>query len=348
MRILSRSSLRTGSRNQFCQWSQWTFVLLVIGSLVALDACRTARAQAPEVSGPLGTRRGTVRQMLKERRNRRNNHPQDTTSRGDTSQNVNVSSLDQQIAGLKVAFWYPKSVANEPHPLVVFSHGFRGINRQSEFIMKALADAGYVVVSPSHADAMGSGKFAPVEAKFSNAAQWSDTTYAKRRDDIVRLLAALKQDEHWNKTIDWSKVALMGHSLGGYTMLGLAGAWPTWKITDVKAVVALSPYLIPYLNKGTLSQLSVPVMYQSGTGDFGIQPFLVGPKGAFAQTPGPSELVVLTGANHFTWSNLNRERSREELINHYCIAFLDKYLRGDTTADPETKLTGVTQLDVRQ
>ena len=32
---------------------------------------------------------------------------------------------------------------------------------------------------------------------------------------------------------------LAGHSLGGYTVLALAGAWPSWKLANVRAVLAL-------------------------------------------------------------------------------------------------------------
>ena len=42
---------------------------------------------------------------------------------------------------------------------------------------------------------------------------------------------------------DWKRCGLVGHSLGGYTLLGLGGAWPSWRFDGIKAVLALSPYV---------------------------------------------------------------------------------------------------------
>src|SRR6185369_13906011 len=104
---------------------------------------------------------------------------------------------------------------------------------------------------------------------------WSDATYKDRADDIRSLLSALKADPGWSKSIDWSKVSLAGHSLGGYTVLGLGGAWLKWKLPEVKAILALSPYCSPFVEKGNLGAITVPVMYQGGTRDFGITPTVV-------------------------------------------------------------------------
>ena len=46
--------------------------------------------------------------------------------------------------------------------------------------------------------------------------------------------------------------ALVGHSLGGYTVLGVGGGWAHWKDPRVKAILALSPYAAPFINKETL------------------------------------------------------------------------------------------------
>jgi len=51
-----------------------------------------------------------------------------------------------EIAGLRVSVWQPSREATVPVPLVIFSHGFHGTSTQSTFLMKALADNGYLVV----------------------------------------------------------------------------------------------------------------------------------------------------------------------------------------------------------
>jgi predicted dienelactone hydrolase len=87
--------------------------------------------------------------------------------------------------------------------------------------MTALASAGYLVVAPNHRDATGNG----------GSARW----------------------------IDWQRFGLIGHSLGGYTVLGLGGVWPSWKLDGVKAVLALSPYVQPFLVRRTPAGLGAPI-----------------------------------------------------------------------------------------
>lgn len=248
------------------------------------------------------------------------------------------------VAGLQVACWTPKTT---PAPLVIFSHGFRGSNKQSAVTMKALADAGYYVIAPNHQDSMARSIGTKPQAPFAKVKKWDENTYKDRGDDIRKLLETIKNDPRWQQKVDFSKVALMGHSLGGYTMLGLSGGWPSWKLDGIKAVVALSPYLNPYAQADTLKDINIPIMYQSGTMDFGVEPFLIGPRGAFSKTSSPAYLVDIKGANHFTWTVLNRQKAREDLIDHYCISFLNKYVLNDTHAKPEEKLPGLAALMVK-
>ncbi|MEJ0071407.1 MAG: hypothetical protein WDO24_24685 [Pseudomonadota bacterium] len=43
------------------------------------------------------------------------------------------------IAGLTVAVWMPPDATPRPLPVILFSHGYRGCNIQSAFLMRALA-----------------------------------------------------------------------------------------------------------------------------------------------------------------------------------------------------------------
>jgi predicted dienelactone hydrolase len=251
-----------------------------------------------------------------------------------------------QIADLAVSIWRPSPETKKPLPLVIFSHGFHGSSTQSKFLMKALADAGYLVIAPNHKDALRrggqmNGTFKP-EVSFAKPEEWTDASYRDRGDDIKRLIKALKTDQTWSKEIDWAKVGLAGHSLGGYTVLGLAGAWPSWKDRDVKAVLALSPYCAPFVQKKTLGGIGIPVMYQGGTRDMGITPSVMRPGGAYDQTSGPAYFIDFDGAGHFGWTDLRPDF--EESIDYYAVAFFDKYLKGDRAADPIKKLPDVTEV----
>jgi len=124
--------------------------------------------------------------------------------------------------------------------------------------------------------------------------------------------------------------------LGGYTVVGLAGGWPSWRDSRIRAVLALSPYVMPFQVKQTLGGIRVPLMYQGGTLDVGITPFLEGEKGAFAAANPPVYLLVLRQAAHLAWTNCGEYQTTAScaagqtnmrLIDEYGIAFFDQYLK---------------------
>lgn len=244
------------------------------------------------------------------------------------------------IAGRNVAMWKPDGdVPLRGYPVVLFSHGFTGCGKQSIFLTAALAAAGYLVLAPDHHDAAcghGPGhevtiferlSTTPSEKPFRKPEEWTEATYRDRRDDLEDVLdAILKARSFQGVPIDPKRIGLAGHSLGGYTVLAMAGAWPSWKDRRVKAVLALSPYCAPLLTKGDLGHLDVPVMYQGGTLDLGITPSVSRPGGAYDLTSAPKYFVELKGASHFAWTNLNKRN--HALIEDYAIAFFHRYLNG--------------------
>jgi predicted dienelactone hydrolase len=247
-----------------------------------------------------------------------------------------------KIAGLHVAVWKPAATGKAP--LVIFSHGSGGKNTQSKFIMTALAQAGYLVIAPNHKDATFTGISLRPDFTYKRASRWNDKSFESRRTDIVKLLDGLHSDPDWDKQIDWSKLALSGHSLGGYTILGLCGAWPKWKIEGVKAALGFSPYCKPFVDNGELGAMKVPVMYQGGTKD-SITRSIEGTDGAFSQTSAPAYFVEFDRAGHLAWTNFNHKRKQKDLIIYYSLAFLDKYLKGGTDTNLETRLEGVAVLE---
>ena len=278
---------------------------------------------------------GLLRERLKERLGQRSHNQYNTTEK-------------VTIAGLHVAVWRPAH-ANGPVPLVIFSHGLCGINTQTLFLMRALSQAGYLVMAPNHRDAMGSGNMlSKPEENIKGMANWTESSYKDSGDDIKKLLSALHKDPQWNSQIDWSKLVLAGHSLGGYTMLACAGAWPSWKIPyDIKAILAMSPVTLPFLSKGTLSKVSVPIMYQGGNLDLLVTPFVKRANGAFDKTPSPACFVEFARASHFFWTDFNKDEAKQELIDHYSLAFLNKYVKGDKNSQLDEKLPGVTELRLK-
>lgn len=289
------------------------------------------------------------------------------------------------LDGLNVAVWKPAGLSDD-YPLIVFSHGFGGCSTQSTFLMDALAQDGYLVLAPDHEDAKCGGKERTAgpagdgregwhpgnfrerlaarrngggagqrtagggrpDVSFRNADQWNDTTYRDRAADIEAVLdAALARDEIAGIPIDAARIGLVGHSLGGYTALGLAGAWPSWKDGRIRAVLALSPYSEPFLNPGAgLGRMNVPVMYQGGTRDVGITPGVKKPGGIYDASSAPKYFVEFDGTGHFGWTDIMQ--SHHGLMIDYGLAFLDRYLQGKDSGVLRQKQSGVTDLRIQE
>lgn len=251
------------------------------------------------------------------------------------------------LAGLQVTVWSTAVEAGDRQPVIVFSHGYHGCATQSRFLMEAFASAGYLVFAPNHRDAAcngGAGRWSDrPPTPFRQPHMWDEQSFRDRGDDIRRLLEAIAVDDRFRTRADVSHLGLAGHSLGGYTVLGLGGAWPTWKLPGVKAVLALSPYSQPYVVHRSLVGLAAPVMFQSGTLDPGATPALDRAAGGFDQSPAPKYLVEFEGATHFAWTNFGFTAHQQ--IVTYSLAFMNRYVKN--TAEERTlthSVPGVAQL----
>ena len=99
------------------------------------------------------------------------------------------------------------------HPLLVISHGYNGNWRSLSWIAAAMAAQGYIVAAPDHP---GTTTFNqnPVEAK----KLW------RRPQDIARVIDFVINSPEQFGEADSSRIAALGHSLGGWTVMSLAGA----------------------------------------------------------------------------------------------------------------------------
>jgi predicted dienelactone hydrolase len=273
----------------------------------------------------------------------------------------------QQFGGVTAAVWYPSTDQEREEgyarntigsiakggavntcarfPLVVFSHGFGGCGIQSVFFTEALAREGYVVVAPDHADALcdvhggGALRIVASEESFLNPKRWEDQTHRDRARELERTIDGALASPKFRDAILADRIGAVGHSLGGYVVLGLAGGWASWKDDRIDAALLFSPYAAPFVTHDRLDAVTIPVMYQGAEGDFGITPSLRGDSGAYGATGGPKYYLELRRGNHFIWTNLQclnrtsaecRTRTSEaRLITEYGIAFLDRYLKDE-------------------
>lgn len=228
-------------------------------------------------------------------------------------------------------------VAQGKHPLLLFSHGYLGAGDQSIFLTESLARAGYVVAALDHVDASRGGGSREIPP-FLNPESWDEQRHRDRAEDLRFLIDALlaraaRKGDRLHGHIDAQAIGGIGHSLGGYTLLGMAGAWPPWRDERLRAFALLSPYASPYVLRKRLD-VRAPVMLQGGTFDFGITPEL---PGLYALLRSPKYFLVLRGENHFGWTNFaclgrtthacSSTGNPEQMVD-YAIAFFDRHLRG--------------------
>jgi len=136
---------------------------------------------------------------------------------------------------LHVALWYPTedagpvtTVAENPvfygvsavrdakaaqgsHSLVLLSHGYGGSFRNLSWLAAALAEQGYVVAAVDH----------PGTTTFDRDPERAARLWERPRD-VSRVLDVLLADH--SLSITATRVAAIGHSLGGWTVAELAGA----------------------------------------------------------------------------------------------------------------------------
>ncbi len=138
---------------------------------------------------------------------------------------------------MKINLWFPQGTcANSSDrkwcladsaitdKAIIFSHGAMGSAIEYSWIGESLAAQGYVVVGVNHFGeswVYGQDKINPRSSGFI----W------QRAQDISALLDYLKQQQIFQKPVNWSNIIAMGHSAGGQTASMLAGA--TFELAQV-------------------------------------------------------------------------------------------------------------------
>jgi predicted dienelactone hydrolase len=227
------------------------------------------------------------------------------------------------IAGINVAAWIPTGTSESPagRPVIIVSHGFHECNTDSK-LAEVLSAAGYAVFAPSHHDvscSILSKWFQLPQITSEDRSRWTKEVHVDRNRDMRLLLDALVKDSRFS-ALDWKRVGLAGHALGGYTVMGSAGGWPELKDDRIKAVLAIEPYVEPFVFRQTLRQLNVPVMYQELINESGVIPAGSDALAAYVQSSSPRFYVVFTSASTD--------------MEAYGLAFFDRYLRNKPFPEP--------------
>lgn len=138
---------------------------------------------------------------------------------------------------LKVALWYPSQTDQAPvlvgenpvfigvqvvkdaapddkkHPFVVLSHGYGGSWRNLNWLAGELVGQGYIVAAPDH----------PGTTTFNRDKQQAAQLW-ERPHDLSRVIDVVSDDSTLAGKIEPNRIAAIGHSLGGWSVVALAGA----------------------------------------------------------------------------------------------------------------------------
>lgn len=277
-----------------------------------------------------------------------------------------ITLSDSKFETLHVTVWYPAStegrtvdIGSNPafvgvtvnpdapplpgvHPLLVISHGYNGNWRNLSWIAAAMAAEGYIVAAPDHPGTTTFDKN-PTEAK----KLW------RRPHDISRVIDFVIDSPALFGATDKGRIAALGHSLGGWTVMSLAGARfkPSLFIDDchnhpkrgdcrlteklginetlsqekisannrdarIRAVVSLDLGLAPGFTPQSLNAINIPVLILAAQADR-LADLPAGQESGYLaakMNPNRRQYEIIEGATHFSFMQLCKPGA-ENILN---------------------------------
>ena len=150
-------------------------------------------------------------------------------------------------------------------PLVLISHGSGGTHILYRTIAMHLARHGYIVAIPEH----------PGNNRIDNSLYGTVDNLVNRPRHVRLVLDAVIADVELGDSAQAGNAAVIGHSMGGYTALAVAGGLPSKDVhavtveTDarVQALVLLAPATAWYQAADALRRVDLPILLLTGEHD---------------------------------------------------------------------------------
>jgi predicted dienelactone hydrolase len=215
----------------------------------------------------------------------------------------------------------PPARANGPFPLIVFAHGFDATPDTYARLMRAWAQAGYVVAAPA---------FPLTNAKAPGGANESDLANQPKDMSVVISRMLARNGSGYgvlSGLISPSQIAVAGQSDGGST--ALAVAYNRHYVDHrIRAAAVLSGAEIPGVGGYSFPRPSSPLLAAQGTADHSNAP--ASTYRYFRIAPPPRYLLSLQRAGHLP--PYTSEQPQLGIVEGVTTAFFDAYVRGVTGA----------------
>ncbi|MGB7339747.1 MAG: hypothetical protein WBC91_12710 [Phototrophicaceae bacterium] len=262
-------------------------------------------------------------------------------------------------------------LANEPYPLIIYSHGLFGARFESTYYLEHLASWGFVVIAVDH-----------VGSTFFDTTSPDDVvqSFGYRPQDITQLIdyaEAINTDGEFAGLLDMNAVGVTGFSFGGHTALIAGGAvidstaletscegvsteenalcdpsyqqmlaetvgldavpqglWQSAVDERIKAIVLLAPCCVDMLGADGLASVTMPLMVITGTADTTAPAERNGIVVFDNVNSEPRLLVLIEGAGHgiYVDSYIGEIVRAHDLIKHFATAFFIEQFKDDTNA----------------
>ena len=209
-----------------------------------------------------------------------------------------------------------------PYPLIVFAHGSGGLGTSYDRLFRTWAGAGYVVAAPAF----------PIARDDAGAGEWQidlpklpgDMSFVI--DQALRLNAGAGSP--LESTINPEKIGVAGHSMGGMTVLAVAGN-TCCHDRRIKAAVVLAGRETPFGSGQFWNRIVTPVLLVHGDADYNV---VYGDgRRAYANAPPPRYLLTLLGGDHGTPYTGDPGHAQAGLVSDAILDFFDLHLLDDAS-----------------